>query len=517
VRSAVRLKTIVVVACGTTVLAGLLVLPLRALVLRSFLRLEQESALRDLGRARDAIRDDVAQLHATARDYACWDDTYAFLGGDPAQASYPALNFVDATFAQNRLSLLLLVTPGGKIVFSNAYDLARRAERPVPPAETFFRGPGDALLPLEADGRQGLIRMPDGPLMIAAYPVLTSERTGPPRGTLIMGRALDDAEIARLANALRLSISLTPAGSVQPPEATTTRALDEHRLAAFAVLEDVSGTPLQVLRLELPRDIYRRGVTDARWLLGSALLAGLVLGIAILVLLDRLVVREAFGRYVSEDVARTVLARPGGAMLGGETREVTILFSDVRNYSTIAEKLPPGEVVDVLNEYFGAMSEVIDREGGCVIEFLGDAILAVFGAPGELVNHADRAVRAALQMRVRGAQLNESWARNGKARLWQQCGIAALSSRIGVHSGRVVAGNLGSKARMKYAVIGDAVNAASRVENLNNALGTDLLFTEEVRAGLSPELLARSEDAGEHAVKGRERPVHVFTLRGPPA
>ena len=223
------------------------------------------------------------------------------------------------------------------------------------------------------------------------------------------------------------------------------------------------------------------------------------------------VLRQAFGRYVSEDVARAVLARPGGTKLGGETRDV--LFSDVRDYSTISEKLPPAEVVDLLNEYFGAMSEVIDRQGGCVIEFLGDAILAVFGAPGELPDHAERAVRAALQMQRRGAELNLAWERNGKASLWKERGIPALASRIGVHTGRVVAGNLGSKTRMKYAVIGDTVNAASRVEHLNNTLGTDLLFTEEVRIRLPPELVALARDAGEHPVKGRGQPVHVFTMR----
>ncbi len=175
----------------------------------------------------------------------------------------------------------------------------------------------------------------------------------------------------------------------------------------------------------------------------------------------------------------------------------------MRDYSTISEKLPPAEVVDLLNEYFGAMSEVIDRQGGCVIEFLGDAILAVFGAPGELPDHAERAVRAALQMQRRGAELNLAWERNGKASLWKERGIPALASRIGVHTGRVVAGNLGSKTRMKYAVIGDTVNAASRVEHLNNTLGTDLLFTEEVRIRLPPELVALARDAGEHPVKGR--------------
>src|SRR6185295_10997005 len=102
-----------------------------------------------------------------------------------------------------------------------------------------------------------------------------------------------------------------------------------------------------------------------------------------------------FGRYMSEEIAQAVLENPEGTKLGGEEREVTILFSDLRGYSTISEALAPERVVSLLNEYFGAMSEIINREGGCVIEFLGDAILAVFGAPGSLPDHAERAVRTA--------------------------------------------------------------------------------------------------------------------------
>jgi len=524
--SSLRVKTLVIIASTALALVAALALPVRTIFLGSFLRLEEEAAARDLGRAVTALRDDVAQLHATTRDYAAWDDTYAFLGGDPGKADYATLNFVDETFAQNRLSLVLLASPQGKVVFAKALDLASRTARPPPAADVFFRAPGDGLLPREPEGRQGVIETPDGPMMVAAYPVLTSTRSGPPRGVLIMGRALDAAEVDRLARALRLAISITPvaaaraspelaraASELSAQRPALTRALDEDRLGAYALVQDVAAAPLLILRVELPRDIYRRGLVGFRYLLGTMALAGLVFGLAIFALLERFVLRQAFGRYVSEDVARSILDLPDGAKLGGETREVTILFSDVRDYSTISEKLHPSEVVDLLNEYFGAMSDVIDRQGGCVIEFLGDAILAVFGAPGELPDHAERAVRAALQMQRRGAELNRAWEGNGKASLWKERGIPALASRIGVHTGRVVAGNLGSKTRMKYAVIGDAVNAASRVEHLNNTLGTDLLFTEEVRIRLPPDLVALARDAGEHPVKGRGQPVHVFTLR----
>ncbi|MBS2030235.1 MAG: adenylate/guanylate cyclase domain-containing protein [Deltaproteobacteria bacterium] len=229
----------------------------------------------------------------------------------------------------------------------------------------------------------------------------------------------------------------------------------------------------------------------------------------------RRMLRETFGRYVSEEVAQAVLDNPDGTKLGGESRDVTILFSDLRGYSTICESLQPDRVVGLLNEYFGAMSEIINAEGGCVIEFLGDAILAVFGAPNSLPDHAARAVRVAARMRVRTEELNKHWDATGESAQWKSHGIPQLASRIGLHSGRVVAGNLGSHTRVKYAVVGDAVNTASRVENLNNALGTDVLLTAAVMAGLPQELASGCEDRGEHKLKGKEEVVRVFGLAAP--
>ena len=227
---------------------------------------------------------------------------------------------------------------------------------------------------------------------------------------------------------------------------------------------------------------------------------------------ERELIRDTFGRYVSREVARQILSGPEAAALGGDLREVTVLFSDVRGYSTLSERLPPDRVVSLMNAYFGAMSEVIEAHGGTVIEFLGDGILVVFGAPGRLPDHATAAVTTAVAMRERLAALNATWEADGVARLWHELGLGRLGARIGVHTGTVVAGNLGSPRRMKYAVIGDAVNVASRVEGLNNVLDTDVLLTEATKAQLSAEWAARVQDRGEHLLKGRERAVRVYTV-----
>ncbi len=227
---------------------------------------------------------------------------------------------------------------------------------------------------------------------------------------------------------------------------------------------------------------------------------------------DREMLREMFGLYVSKKIANALLQKGCVPDLGGEERVVTILFSDLRNYTKISEQLSPQQLVDMLNQYFGVMNEVIDRHGGCVIEFLGDAILAVFGTPCYTQEHAEQAVQCACSMRQQLAKLNEQWESNGLASLWSDC-VPRIQMRIGIHTGPVVAGNLGSYTRMKYAVIGDTVNVAARLETLNNQLGTNILMSEEVKTRLPPYFNEALESCGAHTVKGRNEQVTTYTLK----
>jgi adenylate cyclase len=166
--------------------------------------------------------------------------------------------------------------------------------------------------------------------------------------------------------------------------------------------------------------------------------------------------------------------------------------------------------MEMLNQYLSEMNLLIDEHQGCVIEFLGDAVLAVFGAPARSEAHARNAVECALAMRERLAQLNAEWRRSGLAHCWTDRGIEELTARIGVHTGRVVAGSQGGATRMKYAIIGDAVNVAARLEALNKDLGTRLLISADVYAQLPGELAQRFASRGAHHVKGREQQVQVY-------
>jgi adenylate cyclase len=227
---------------------------------------------------------------------------------------------------------------------------------------------------------------------------------------------------------------------------------------------------------------------------------------------EREFIRETFGRYVSEDVAKTLLTQDTKQTLGGEERVVTILFCDMRGYSTISEQMPPQQIVEMLNHYLSTMTEIINKHEGCIIEFMGDAIFAVFGAPHYLTDHAEKSVRCAIEMRSRLTSLNNELKESGITRYWKSDTITKLSIRIGIHTGHVVAGNLGSRTRMKYSIIGDTVNVAARLEVLNKELDTDILISRDVYSQLPEELSSEMVNYGEHVVKGREQPVTVYSV-----
>ncbi|HSN30175.1 MAG TPA: adenylate/guanylate cyclase domain-containing protein [Kofleriaceae bacterium] len=210
--------------------------------------------------------------------------------------------------------------------------------------------------------------------------------------------------------------------------------------------------------------------------------------------------RTTMGKYMTEEILEHVLA--GQVELGGKTIELTILFCDLRDFTTLSEKRTAQQIVEILNEYFTVMVDIIMEEGGVVDKYIGDNIMAVFGAPVSRHDDAVRAVRAAVRMREALAKLNGKF----KAR-----GLPALRFGIGLHTGEVVAGNIGSAKRMEYTVIGDAVNLASRLESKTKEIGTDILISEATHAVATG---IETEAAGEVHVKGREQPVAIYKVRG---
>jgi adenylate cyclase len=212
-------------------------------------------------------------------------------------------------------------------------------------------------------------------------------------------------------------------------------------------------------------------------------------------------IRSLFGRYLSDEVVSGLLATPDGPRLGGESRRVTLLLSDLRGFTPLTEGLEPQGVVRLLNSYLGAMADVILAHQGTVDEFVGDAILAIFGAPLRRDDDARRAVACAIEMQEAIQKLNR---RN------EEAGLPRLEMGVAVHTGEVIVGNIGSERRTKYGVVGSAVNHAGRIESFT--VGGQILISEATlgEAGTGVKVGARlAIDA-----KGTREPIVVHDLRG---
>jgi class 3 adenylate cyclase len=211
--------------------------------------------------------------------------------------------------------------------------------------------------------------------------------------------------------------------------------------------------------------------------------------------------RDTFGRFVSRDVAEAVLT--GRVPLEGAHREVSILFQDIRGFTGLSERMDPAALLRLLNQFFTEVVAAVEAEGGVVKQFLGDGVMALFGAPQTYADHAERAVRAALGIVRRLGALNE---------ILQRQGAAPLEIGVGVHSGAVVAGLIGPDNRMEYGVVGDAVNVASRIEALTKELRTTILVSTQIAGQIGPMfMLGRT---AELPVKGRSQPVEVVEVLG---
>ncbi|MDP2990650.1 MAG: adenylate/guanylate cyclase domain-containing protein, partial [Kiritimatiellota bacterium] len=210
-------------------------------------------------------------------------------------------------------------------------------------------------------------------------------------------------------------------------------------------------------------------------------------------------IRGAFKQYLSEDVIEQIVQHPERLQLGGEQRTLSILFSDLQGFTTISEGLNPQELTALLNEYLTAMTDIIQDEGGTVDKYEGDAIIAFWNAPLAQDNHAERAVRAALRCQTALAEMRPAvHARIGKD----------LFMRIGLNTGPVVVGNMGSRNRFNYTILGDAANLASRLEGINKQFGTYTMISETTHAGMGQAFAAR--EISRVAVVGRKTPVRVF-------
>jgi adenylate cyclase len=218
-------------------------------------------------------------------------------------------------------------------------------------------------------------------------------------------------------------------------------------------------------------------------------------------------VREVFSRFVPEDAVKEVLSQADEDLrLGGVRRECTVMFSDIRGFTTFSEERPPDVVLDVLNHYHTEMTAAVMDNGGTLMSFIGDGLMAIFGAPLEQEDHADRALAAGREMLGPRLERFNEWMRGE--------GIAtAFLIGVGLNSGAVMAGNIGSERRMEYTAIGDTVNTASRLEGMTKGSGHSLFIADSTRAALKSEP-SDLVYVDELEARGRAEKIKIWSVSG---
>ena len=221
---------------------------------------------------------------------------------------------------------------------------------------------------------------------------------------------------------------------------------------------------------------------------------------------ERARIRKIFSRYVADEVVEKLLASGKWPDLGGEAFQVTVLFSDIRNFTTISERLGPRQVVEMLNAYLSQACESILAQGGTVDKFIGDAVMAVFGAPVPYPDHARRALKAALDL-AQKAQEFSNWMQQRFGNL----DLPDFAIGIGLHTGEAIVGNIGSPKRLEFTSIGDTVNASSRLESLTKELGWTIVASHSTIVAAPGVITGRQET---RTVRGRQEPLQIYEVLG---
>ena len=225
---------------------------------------------------------------------------------------------------------------------------------------------------------------------------------------------------------------------------------------------------------------------------------------------NRKLMQKTLKRYFGENLTEKILTNEGD--LKGDNIWVSISFTDISSYSTIIEHMSPETAVKFLNEYFSAMHDVIEKHNGQIINYIGDSVMVVFGAPEKLEDHELLSVRCAIGMREQLNKLNQKWDENEFSRYWKNHEIDVITARTGIHTGSVIAGNIGSDRMLQYSTIGDTVNVASRLEQRNKEFSTNILFSHEIYTSLTKDLYKNAQYQGKINLKGRDNKTKVYSI-----
>ena len=298
----VRKKIILILSATVVALIVSVVAFSKVILLEGSRRQEEHQTRQDVRRALDALSREIAMLYRWAGDWGGWDETYDFV--ENGNKTYITKNLIDGTFIKNRFSLILYVNGSGHIVYGKQFDLEEKKERPLPGSLIKLIKPGHPLLNHKSieDGLSGIVVLPEGPMIIVSRPILTSEYEGPIRGSLILGRLLSPAEVERLARIIHMATTIKPFDGTAPLEPLSAsgvspiadgsiqvRVLNKNMIAGDAWIRDIYGKPAVQLGVKIPRVFHKQFMASLGYFLFFILLFGLVIGLVVIVLLEKVV------------------------------------------------------------------------------------------------------------------------------------------------------------------------------------------------------------------------------------
>lgn len=339
-------KTLFIVALTLVILIALLYGISQITIRIGFEQLEEDNTRQNVQRALSILSREISDLDSVTSDWASWDDTYNFI--EDTNTDYIETNLVEGTFVALRLNLILYIDSSGNVGFSKAFDIQSKEEIPVPQSLLEYISPDGLLLlhPPTENSVAGILSLPENPILIASRPILTSEEEGPIRGTLIMGRYLDDVEVQRLSKFTYLSLTIQSIEDLQMPsdfEAVYTslyespyespivvRPLTAESVAGYALLKDIYGKPIMIMKVTIPRDIHQQGQNSMYYFILSLAGAGLVFGGLILVILEKSVLSRLAKIATAVNNIRTTGDMSGRVTVAGND-ELAGLADNVNN------------------------------------------------------------------------------------------------------------------------------------------------------------------------------------------
>ncbi|MBS7655816.1 HAMP domain-containing protein [Candidatus Bathyarchaeota archaeon] len=389
-----KLRTKIMLIMSLTTLALIIILYgfAQVAMVRTAVKIEEDDTRQNVRRALNAFSDELEKMLSMTRDYASWDDTYAFM--IDRNEKYVKTNLVDETFLNLRLNLMLFVNTDGQIVFQRGFDLRKGCETQIPPSMLEHINPNSPLLhhSNERNAVAGILILPEGPLIVTSAPILTSRYTGPIRGTLIMGRYLNSDEVSRLSQTTHLLINIFQVDDSKLPSdfqtATTflltnrseifIKPLNEKSIAGYSLINDIYGEPALILRVDLPRNVYNEAKQNTAYFIYSMLLSASAYAVAIILLVERSITSRVIRlERMVDEIGRTKNVAVRIPVTGKD--EISSL---TENVNSMLEQLE--EHQRQIRHYLEHLEELVEERTKKLLEY---EKLATIGEVAMMVGH----------------------------------------------------------------------------------------------------------------------------------